>query len=73
MSANSYFIAVMGAGAGKFFLGGPPGAFSAGIIAVGTMDSIYTAETGTPQGYFAAVTNVIVISWQGMVCNILIG
>ena len=66
MSANSYFIAVMSAGAGGFFLGGPPGAFYAGIIAGGTMDSIYTAETGTPQGYIAAVKNVVENPSAGM-------
>ena len=45
----------MGAGAGGFLVGGPVGAVGAGAA----MDTVYTAATDTPQGYYAAIDKVV--------------
>lgn len=52
-------LAVMGAGAGGFLVGGPVGAVGAGIGAGAAMDTVYTVATDTPQGYYAAIDNMV--------------
>ena len=52
-------LAVMGAGAAGFCVGGPVGAAAAGIGAGATMDGIYTVATDQPHGYLAAVSNIV--------------
>ncbi|CAF1157176.1 unnamed protein product [Didymodactylos carnosus] len=59
MRSSTRTCAVMGAGAAGFVAGGPVGAVGLGVAAGAGMDSIYTVATDTPQGYVAAVKNVV--------------